>query len=69
MEKIMLIEGMMCMHCEARVKKLLEAIDGVTSADVSHEKNKAVVHLEKEVSNETLKSCIENEGYTVISIN
>ena len=68
MEKTMMIEGMMCMHCEARVKKLLEALDGVTSADVSHEENKAVVHMEKEVSNETLKSCIENDGYTVTSI-
>ena len=69
MEKTMIIEGMMCMHCEARVKKILEAIDGVTSADVSHEENKAVVHLEKDVSNEALKSCVENDGYTVISIN
>ena len=68
MQKTMMIEGMMCMHCEARVKKLLEALDGVTSADVSHEENKAVVHLEKEVSNETLKSCVENDGYTVTSI-
>lgn len=69
MEKTMSIEGMMCMHCEARVKKILEAIDGVTSADVSHEENRAVVHLEKEVSNETLKKCVEDEGYTVKEIN
>jgi len=68
MEKTMSIEGMMCMHCEARVKKILEALDGVTSADVSHEENRAVVHLEKEVSNETLKKCVEDEGYTVKEI-
>ncbi len=69
MKKTMMIDGMMCMHCEARVKKILEALDGVTSADVSHEANKAVVHLEKEVSNEALKSCVENDGYTVTAIN
>ena len=68
MEKTMMIDGMMCMHCEARVKKILEAIDGVTSADVSHEENRAVVHLEKEVSNEALKKCVEDEGYTVKEI-
>ncbi len=68
MEKTMSIEGMMCMHCEARVKKILEAIDGVTSADVSHEENKAVVHMEKEVSNEALKKCVEDDGYTVTDI-
>jgi len=66
MEKTMKIEGMMCMHCEARVKKCLEAIDGVSEAVVSHEKKNAIVKLTKDVPYETLKKTVEAEGYKVI---
>ncbi len=68
MEKTMKIEGMMCMHCENRVKKTLEKIDGVESALVSHEKGTAVVTLSAEVSNEVLKNAVEAQDYTVLSI-
>jgi len=68
MEKTMKIEGMMCMHCENRVKKTLEKIEGVESAVVSHEAGTAVVTLSAEVSNEVLKSAVEAQDYTVISI-
>lgn len=66
MEKTLNIEGMMCGHCEARVKQALEAIDGVSSADVSHEKGTAVVTLEKDVSDTVLKSAVEEQGYKVL---
>ncbi len=66
MEKTLNIEGMMCGHCEARVKQTLEAIDGVSSADVSHEKGTAVVTLEKDVSDAILKSAVEEQGYKVL---
>ena len=68
MEKTLKIEGMMCSHCEANVKKALESLDGVTSAEVSHEKGQAVVTLNKEVSNETLKKCVEDKDYKVTDI-
>lgn len=68
MEKTMIIEGMMCSHCENRVKKTLEAIDGVESALVSHESGSAVVTLKKDVPDGTLKSAVEGEGYTVKEI-
>ena len=68
MEKTMIIEGMMCMHCEARVRKTLEGIEGVASAVVSHENGTAVVTLSSEVSDETLKSAIVQQGYPVIEI-
>ncbi len=68
MEKTMKIEGMMCMHCENRVKKTLEKIEGVETAVVSHEAGTAVVTLNAEVSNEVLKSAVEAQDYTVISI-
>ena len=66
MEITMKIEGMMCMHCEARVKKCLEEIEGVTEAIVSHEQNNAIIKLSKDVSYEILKKTIEEQGYTVI---
>lgn len=66
MEKTLKIEGMMCGHCEARVKKSLEAIDGVTEAIVSHEQNNAVVKLSKDISDEVLKKAVEDQGYNVI---
>ncbi len=68
MEKEMKIEGMMCGHCEARVKKALEAVDGVKEAIVSHEKKNAIVTLEKEVANNVLKEAVEAQDYEVTSI-
>ena len=69
MTKTMNIEGMMCGHCEARVKKALESVDGVSGAVVSHEKNEAVVTLAKEVDDEVLKKAVEEQDYKVIAIN
>ena len=60
------VEGMMCPHCEARVKKVLEEIDGVTAAEVRHEKGTAVVTLSKEVPAEVLKKAVEDAGYKVL---
>ena len=68
MVKTMNIEGMMCAHCEASVKKALESIDGVSEAIVSHEKNNAVVTLSKEVSNDVLKDAVEAKDYKVLSV-
>ncbi|MBO7151398.1 MAG: heavy-metal-associated domain-containing protein, partial [Clostridia bacterium] len=68
MTKTMVIEGMMCMHCEARVRKTLEGIEGVASAVVSHENGTAVVTLSSDVSDETLKSAIVQQGYPVLEI-
>lgn len=66
MEKVLKAEGIMCMHCEARVKKCLEAIDGVTEATANHETGIVTVKLAKDVPTQTLKSAIEAEGYKVI---
>ena len=66
MEKTLKIEGMMCAHCEARVKKSLEEIDGVKSAEVSHEKGTAEIRLSKDVSDDILKKAVEDQGYKVI---
>ena len=66
MEKTIKIEGMMCPHCEATVKKALEELDGVTQAVASHKNGTAVVTLEKDVPFETLKNAVEDKGYTVI---
>ena len=66
MEKVLKAEGIMCMHCEARVKKCLEAIDGVTEASANHETGIVTVKLAKDVPTQTLKSAIEAEGYKVI---
>lgn len=68
MKKTMHITGMMCGHCEARVKKTLEAIDGVTEAVVSHEAGTAVVTLSKDVANDVLKKAVEAQDYPVTSI-
>ncbi len=68
MTKTMNIEGMMCGHCEARVKKTLEGIEGVTEAVVSHEKGTAVVTLEKEVADSVLKEAVEAQDYKVVSV-
>ncbi len=68
MEKTMKIEGMMCGHCEARVKKALEALPQVAEAQVSHEKGTAVVKLNAEVSNEELTKAVEEQDYKVTSV-
>ncbi len=68
MSKTVKIEGMMCGHCEARVKKILEAVDGVLTAEVSHEKGTAVLSLQKDVADDVLRAVIEAQDYTVISI-
>ena len=66
MEKVIKIEGMMCPHCEARVKSLLEELDGVMEAVTSHTEGTATMKLSKDVSEDTLKSVIENAGYKFI---
>ena len=68
MTKTLTIEGMMCGHCEAHVRKVLEAINGVVSAEVSHTNGTAIVTLSQEIAEDTLKSAVENEGYTVTAI-
>ena len=68
MIKTMNIEGMMCGHCEARVKKALEALAGVESAEVSHEKGTAVVSMSADVADDTLKEAVEAQDYKVDSI-
>ena len=68
MEKTLTIEGMMCTHCEARVKKALEALENVTQAQVSHEKGTAVVTLSADVPNDTLKQAVEAQDYPVTRI-
>lgn len=68
MEKTMKIEGMMCGHCEARVKKCLEALPEVQEAIVSHAEGSAVVKLNSEISEEALKNTVEAQDYKVISI-
>ena len=68
MEKTIKIEGMMCGHCEATVKKALEALDGVISADVSHDKGTAVVALEKDVADDVLTKTVEDKDFKVTGI-
>lgn len=68
MTKTMKIEGMMCGHCEARVKKCLEALTEVEEAAVSHEAGTAVVTLSADISNEVLKKTVEDQDYTVLEI-
>ena len=66
MEKIIKIEGMMCSHCEARVKKALEALPQVAEAIPDHENNMARVILNENLEFEVLKTCVEDQGYDVI---
>lgn len=68
MQRTMRIEGMMCGHCEARVKKCLEALPEVEKAEVSHEKKMAVVTLSGQISDEILKKTVEDQDYTVTEI-
>ena len=66
MKKTLKIEGMMCAHCEARVKNCLEALEGVKTAEVSCRDGSATVTLEKDVSDATLKKAVEDQGYRVV---
>ena len=68
MTKTMTIKGMMCGHCEARVKKTLEELEHVTEAQVSHEKGTAVVKLSAEVADDVLKQAVEAQDYEVTAI-
>ena len=68
MKKTMEIKGMMCPHCEATVKKALEAVAGVTGAEVSHEKGTAVVSMDSEVADDVLKKAVEDKDYEVLGI-
>ena len=62
------IEGIMCEHCEARIKAALEAVAGVAGADVSHKTGTAKVTLLSQVQDEALRTAVENAGYKVIEI-
>ena len=68
MEKTIKIEGMMCGHCEATVKKALEALDGVVSADVSRDRGNAVVTLEKDVADDIITKAVEDKDFKVTGI-
>ena len=68
MTKVLKVDGMMCAHCEARVKKALEAIDGVESALADHSKGTATVQLTKDVADEVLKKAVEDQDYAVLGI-
>lgn len=68
MKKTLHVEGMMCGHCEARVKKALEALPEVSEAVVSHEAGTAIVTLSAEVSNDALKKAVEDQDYKVTDI-
>ncbi len=68
MKKTLKIEGMMCPHCSGRVKKVLEGLDAVESAEVSHESGLAIVTLKTDVSDDILKATVEEQGYKVLGI-
>ena len=68
MTKTLKVEGMMCMHCEARVRKTLEEIPGVESAVANHDTGTAVVVLSAPVADETLKAAVEGQGYKVLGV-
>ena len=68
MEKTIEIKGMMCGNCEKHVKKALEAVDGVISAEASHEKGTAVVQLSADVADDVLKKAVEDADYEVSAI-
>ncbi len=67
MKKIMEINGMTCEHCQARVEKVLNAIDGVT-AKVEFKKNRAIVNLKKDVTDQILSNTVTEAGYEVVGI-
>lgn len=66
MTKTLNIKGMMCPHCEKTVKETLESIDGVATADVSHESGTAVVTLNFDVADDILKKAVQDKGYEVL---
>lgn len=68
MTKTIKIEGLMCAHCDATVKKALESIATVESAEVSHEKGTAIVNLNAETDNDILRKAVEDEDYKVLEI-
>ena len=68
MEKTIEIKGMMCGHCEATVKKALEALPEVAQAQVSHEKGTAVVTLQTEIADDVLRKTVEEKEYEVVSV-
>lgn len=68
MKKTLKVEGMMCGHCEARVKKALEALPEVTEAVVSHETGTAIVTLNTDVADDVLKKAVEDQDYPVTDI-
>ena len=68
MTKTLKVEGMMCGHCEARVKKALEAVAGVENAVADHNANTAVVTLSADVADEVLRKAVEDQDYKVISV-
>jgi Cu2+-exporting ATPase len=68
MKKTLKIEGMMCMHCEATVKKALEKVDGVVSAEVSHEKGTAIVTLSQPVDDAVLARAVTDKDYEVLEV-
>ena len=68
MTKTLKVEGMMCMHCEARVKKALEAVPGVQSAVADHTAGTAVVTLSAPVADEVLRAAVEAQDYKVLSV-
>ena len=68
MEKTLKIEGMMCGHCEMHTKKALEAVDGVSAAEVSHKDGTAKVTLTKPIADDVLTKAVEDAGYKVTEI-
>ena len=68
MTKTLKVEGMMCMHCEARVKKALEAVEGVESAVASHDNGTAVVTLAADVADDVLVKAVEAQDYKVLGV-
>ena len=68
MTRTLKIEGMMCGHCEARVKKTLEAIDGIESAAPDHNTDTAVITLSKDVPESVIKAAVEAQDYTFVGI-
>ncbi|MBO7668907.1 MAG: cation transporter [Firmicutes bacterium] len=68
MKKTLKVEGMMCAHCEARVKKALEAVPGVENAAADHTLGTAVVTLSAEVADDTLRAAVEAQDYTVLGV-
>lgn len=68
MKETVEIKGMMCGHCEATVKKALEELDGVSSAEVSHEKGTAVLELSKEVDEAVIKKAVEDKDYQFVGV-